>query len=130
MRELGTVLIVARSGPEWAEIADTLTNEYEYRVLSADTLDDAMACLSNAQIDIALVEYGAEGAGLKVLVDLRISHPDVVRILALDATTDVDHREMAPAGIYQLIRKPLDARQIGLMVERGLESRELARRHR
>lgn len=130
MRELGTVLIVARSGPEWAEIADTLSDDYDYRVLNADTPDDAMTVLSNAHIDIALVEYGAEGAGLKFLVDLRVSHPDVVRILALDAKTGIDHREMAPAGIYQLIRKPLDAKQIGLMVERGLESRELARRHR
>lgn len=130
MRELGTVLIVARSGPEWAEIADTLSDDYDYRVLNADTPDDAMTALSDAHIDIALVEYGAEGAGLKFLVDLRVSHPDVVRILALDAKTDIDQREMAPAGIYQLIRKPLDAKQIGLMVERGLESRELSRRHR
>lgn len=130
MRELGTVLIVARSGPGWADITDILSNEYDYRVLSADTLDDAMTALSNAHVDIALVEYGIAGVGLKFLVDLRISHPDVVRILALNAENDVDHREMAPAGIYQLIRKPLDAKQIGLMVERGLESRELARRHR
>ena len=130
MRELGTVLIVARNGPEWAEIAGTLSDDYDYRVLNADTPDDAMTALLNAHIDIALVEYGAEGAGLKFLVDLRVSHPDVVRILALDAKTDIDHRKMAPAGIYQLIRKPLDAEQIGLMVERGLESRELARRHR
>lgn len=130
MRELGTVLIVARSGPEWAAIAETLSDEYDYRVLTADSVDGALAALADAHVDITLVEYGAEGRGLKFLVDLRISHPDVIRILALDAKTEVGQREMAPAGIYQLIRKPLDAKQIGLMVERGLEARELARRHR
>lgn len=130
MRELGTVLIVARSGTEWAAIGDTLSDEYEYRVLTADSVDGALAALADAHVDIALVEYGAEGKGLKFLVDLRISHPDVIRILALDAKTELGQREMAPAGIYQLIRKPLDPKQIGLMVERGLEARELARRHR
>lgn len=130
MRELGTVLIVARSGPEWAAIAETLSDEYDYRVLTADSVDSALAALADAHVDITLVEYGAEGKGLKFLVDLRISHPDVIRIFALDAKTNLGQREMAPAGIYQLIRKPLDAKQIGLMVERGLEARELARRHR
>ncbi|GGI25955.1 MULTISPECIES: sigma-54 dependent transcriptional regulator [Bradyrhizobium] len=129
MRDLQTVLIIARSGPEWAAIADTLSDQYDYRVLSADSVENARASLADAQVDIALVEYG-EGKGLKFLVDLRVSHPDVIRILALEAKTEIGQREMAPAGIYQLIRKPLDANQIGLMVERGLEARELARRHR
>lgn len=130
MRELGTVLIVAGSDPRWAAIAETLSDEYDYRVLSADTVDDAVDTLSNAHVDIALVEDGPDRSGLRFLTDLRISHPDVVRILTLDPSTELDHRDMTPAGIYQLIRKPLDAKQIGLMVERGLESRELSRRHR
>jgi two-component system response regulator HupR/HoxA len=61
---------------------------------------------------------------------LRVSHPEVVRVLALEAKTNLTQQAISPAAIYQFVRKPLDAKQIGLVVERGLESRELARRHR
>ena len=37
---------------------------------------------------------------------------------------------MAALSVYQFVRKPIDAQQISLIVERGLEARELARRHR
>ena len=72
----------------------------------------------------------ASGDGLEFLANLRISHPDIIRVLALEAKTVLTKQAISPAAIYQFVRKPLDAKQIGLVVERGLESRELARRHR
>jgi two-component system response regulator HupR/HoxA len=130
MEALGTVLIVARGGPQWTATADVLSDEYDYRVLTARSPADAASALSDAHVDIVLAEHGASGDGLEFLANLRISHPDVIRVLALEAQTVLTKQAISPAAIYQFVRKPLDAKQIGLVVERGLESRELARRHR
>ena len=130
METLGTVLIVARGGPQWTATADVLSDEYDYRVLTARSAEDAASALSDAHVDIVLAEHGASGDGLEFLANLRISHPDVIRVLALEAKTVLTKQAISPAAIYQFVRKPLDAKQIGLVVERGLESRELARRHR
>lgn len=130
MEALGTVLIVARGGPQWTATADVLSDEYDYRVLTAVSLEDAISALSDAHVDIVLAEHGTSGDGLQFLADLRISHPDIIRVLALEAKTELTKQAISPAAIYQFVRKPLDPKQIGLVVERGLESRELARRHR
>ena len=37
---------------------------------------------------------------------------------------------ISQASVYQFLRKPLDPQQVGLVVKRGLEARELAKRHR
>jgi two-component system response regulator HupR/HoxA len=130
MEALGTVLIVARGDPQWTATADVLSDEYDYRVLTARSAEDAASVLSDAHIEIVLAEHGASGNGLEFLTNLRVSHPDVIRVLALEAKTVLTKQAISPAAIYQFVRKPLDAKQIGLVVERGLESRELARRHR
>ncbi len=130
METLGTVLILARGGPQWSATADVLSGEYDYRVLTARSTEDAASALSDAHIDIVLAEHGPSGDGLSFLANLRVTHPNVIRVLALDAKTELTQQAILPAAIYQFVRKPLDAKQIGLVVERGLESRELARRHR
>ncbi len=130
METLGTVLIVTRGGPQWTAAAAVLCDEYDYRVLSARSPADAATALSDAHIDIVLAEHGASGEGLEFLAGLRISHPDIIRVLALEAQTVLTKQAISPAAIYQFVRKPLDAKQIGLVIERGLASRELARRHR
>jgi two-component system response regulator HupR/HoxA len=130
METLGTVLIVARGGPQWTATADVLSDEYDYRVLNARSPEAAANALSDAHVDIVLAEHGPSGDGLEFLTNLRVSHPDVIRVLALEAKTSLSQQAISPAAIYQFVRKPLDPKQIGLVVERGLESRELARRHR
>jgi two-component system, NtrC family, response regulator HupR/HoxA len=130
METLGTVLIVARGGRQWTATADVLSDEYDYRVLNARSPEDAASALSDAHVDIVLAEHGPSGDGLEFLTNLRVSHPDVIRVLALEAKTSLSQQAISPAAIYQFVRKPLDPKQIGLVVERGLESRELARRHR
>lgn len=130
MEALGTVLIVARGSPQWSAAAQVLSEEYGYRVLVVRSAEDAASALSDAHIDIVLAEHGPSGDGLTFLADLRVSHPDIVRVMALEAKAELSQQAISPAAIYQFVRKPLDARQIGLVVERGLESRELSRRHR
>ena len=70
------------------------------------------------------------GEGLRFLSELRTAHPEVIRVLVVDADAACCAQAIAGAALYQFLRRPLDADQVGLVVERGLETRELARRHR
>src|SRR5215472_700988 len=107
MEALGTVLIVARGGPQWTATADVLSDEYDYRVLTAGSPEDAVSALSDAHVDIVLAEHGNSGDGLQFLADLRISHPDIIRVLALEAKTELTKQAISPAAIYHFVRKPL-----------------------
>ena len=130
MEELGTILAVSRSTQEWAEALDHLSAQYAYRVLTARTQAEANAALADAHVDLVLAEDDGGGEGWNFLSGLRISHPDIIRILVLDATVNFARQALSPAAIYQFVRKPLDAEQVGLVVKRALETRALARRHR
>ena len=130
MDQPGTVLTVAQDAAEWADTLDLLSNQCGYRVLAARSPADARAALADAHVDLVIAEDGGSGDGLVFLSGLRLSHPDIIRVLALDAEASLAGPAMAPAAIYQFVRKPLDAEQVGLVVKRALETRELARRHR
>jgi two-component system response regulator HupR/HoxA len=130
MDELGTVLAVSRDASEWADTLDLLSAQYGYRVLNVRTPSDANSALADVHVDLALAEDDGSGGGLDFLSGLRISHPDIIRILVLDMPSNLARQALSPAAIYQFLRKPLDAEQVGLVVKRALETRELARRHR
>ena len=130
MVPLGTLLIVSRAGAEWSSVSDMLSDEYGYRILSARSHCDAAAALADAHVDFVIAEDGGNAAGLNFLAGLRTSHPDVIRVLALEADAAVSASAVLASSIYQILRKPLDSEQICLLVKRGLEARELARRHR
>jgi two-component system, NtrC family, response regulator HupR/HoxA len=126
----GTILIVSRLASEWSATADVLAQEYGYRVLVVRSLADAASALGDVHVDLAIAEDGGDIDGCGFLAGLRASHPDIIRVLAVDAECALTAKAMAAMAVYQFVRKPLDAQQISLVVERGLETRELARRHR
>ena len=123
----GTVLIASSLEADWEATVDTLNEDYGYRILLGRTPAETAGALKDAHVDLVIAD---ETAGTAVLSDLRVSHPEIVRVLALSAGQGLTARELAAMAVYQFVRKPLDAQQIGLVVKRGLEARELARRHR
>jgi two-component system response regulator HupR/HoxA len=123
-----TVLIASRGGHEWVHTIDILAGRYGYRVLSGRSSAEIAAALNDAHIDLVIADEDAAGGGLALLSGLRTSHPDIVRLLVVEA--ELSSQAIAQAALYGYLRKPLDGNQVGLMVERGLETRELARRHR
>ena len=66
MDALGTVLIVARGGPQWSATADVLSDEYDYRVLTARSAEDAASALSDAHVDIVLAEHDSNGPATSI----------------------------------------------------------------
>ena len=106
----------------------------EYRVLAHDRAREALAAMDGegAAGDVVIVEQVLlDGRGVDFLRELRIHHPDAVRLLILDsADTQVVQHAINDAAVYQVVISPWQPEQLHLMVRRALESRELARIHR
>jgi two-component system response regulator HupR/HoxA len=130
MDKLGTVLLAVRDQAEWTPTCELLTDEYGYRVVVVRSASERAAALRDIHIDLAIAEeeVGLDGRGL--LAELRVSSPEIIRVMALEARSAPTARMLSDSAVYQFIRKPLDPQQIGLVVKRALEARELARRHR
>jgi two-component system response regulator HupR/HoxA len=120
MDQLGTVLILAHDAAEWADTVDLLSNQSGYRVLAVRSAGDANSALADAHVDLVIAEDGGSGDGLAFLSELRISHPEIIRLLALNAETSLAGPAVTPAAVYQFVRKPLDEEQVGLVVKRAL----------
>ena len=122
-----TVLVIASIGDAWSALVESLVESHGYQTLHARSFDEASAVLGGVQVDLIIAEQGMEGGrGCEFLAELRTSHPDVLRVLALDGRPG----DITRAAIYQFLHLPLDPEQACLVVKRGLEARELSRRHR
>ena len=126
----GTILIASHRSREWITTSEVLTDEFGYRVVRASSAAEAAMAFRNIHIDLAICDDGGGLDGRSLLADLRVSHADIVRVLTLDVDCALDAPALAALAVYQFVRRPLDPQQIGLVVKRGLEARELARRHR
>src|SRR5690606_33862631 len=106
----------------------------EYAIDMHDRAREAMAAMREQDhaTDIVIAEQVlVDGRGVDFLRDLRIRYPDTVRLLMLDNTdTQVVRDAINEAAVYQVAMTPWQPEQVGLMVKRALESRELARIHR
>jgi two-component system, NtrC family, response regulator HupR/HoxA len=122
-----TVLVVAPGDGAWPTFVDALTDAHGYRVLCVRSCDEAHGVLGGVQVDLVIVEErGAGHPGCDFLAALRTTHPEVMRVLALRGSTEA----ISHAAVYQFLHLPLDPEQACLVVKRGLEARELSRRHR
>lgn len=126
-----TILVFAKLDTAWSDLIDVLTERNGYRVLIAENDAEAARHTRDAHIDLAISEDARQTIdGCSFLSGLRISNPDIIRILVLAKGSDRISKAVREASVYQYLRKPLDIEQAALVVKRGLETRELARRHR
>ncbi len=138
MGRTSTILIVAGDPDEWKAAADLLEAGLGYRVLVVPGPDEAAAAVNDAHVDLVVADITAIGRataagrpdGSTLLADLRIGHPEIIRILVLPEGVSGSAELIARTAVYQFLRRPIDAEQLALVVKRGLETRELARRHR
>ncbi len=133
MSTVSTVLLAISDDREWSAVESLLADDFGYRVLIAHSTSKVLSLTEEANIDLIICEatLGGEDA-LEVLRQCRATCPGATRILVKDINCDngLDHHAADLAAIYQFIRKPLDAEQVGLVVKRALEAAELSRRHR
>jgi len=124
------VLLAIRSDEARNALVELLDDRHGYKVLIARTSAEARAIVNDAHVDLLMIDdsYGFDGCEL--LTRLRISNPEVVRVLLLAESSERAPEASSKASVYQFLRRPLDIEQASLVVKRGLEARELARRHR
>jgi two-component system response regulator HupR/HoxA len=125
-----SVLLVTDGSDSWRVLLEILAERFEYRVLTARTDHEAMTLVDKAHVDLALVEDTRDIDGCGFLARLRTAHPEIMRVVVLGEASSRARDAVARASVYQFLRHPLDAEQASLVVKRGLETRELARRHR
>jgi len=131
MMEVSTVLLAIEDEAEWEGVKAVLTVELGYRVIIAHSVKKALELIKDAYIDLVISEAHLENKeAFEILRQCRVSCPQAMRILVKDEDVVTNHEAAELAAIYQFIRKPLDEEQVGLVVKRALEARELARRHR
>jgi two-component system, NtrC family, response regulator HupR/HoxA len=131
MEPAGTVLILSRAAADWREATDMLAGQRGYRVIQAKTAADAAAYMADIAFDVAIAENGPEDTdGLAFFSRLRKSQPATVRLLVVGAKASLPRNAAKEAAIYFFLRRPFDAEQLALAIQRGLEAREMARRHR
>jgi len=132
MDRAGTVLLVSPRANEWSSVRTLLADQFGYRVLQSLSASEARATLADVHVDLVIADEDDDddADGVSLLSALRISYPDIIRVLALPADFGGVEQAISEASVFQFLRKPLDAQQAGLTVKRGLETRELARRHR
>ena len=106
----------------------------EYDVLAYSRAREALASMEveHDRADVVAVEQTlADGLGVDFLRELRVRHPDTLRVLILDsADQQVVQQAVNDAAVYQVQIAPWQPESLHLLVRRALESRELARIHR
>lgn len=124
-------MILARPGGDWTQVQSGLMDHLAYRVLLCSSPTEFYALMASVHVDLVIAEDNwQEVEGLRILTDMRITHPDVIRVYLTDSIASVSEQSFAQAAVYQFLLKPLDEQQMALVIKRGLETRELARRHR
>lgn len=125
-----TVLVVSDEAKTRTSLSRCL--EADYRVLSANAIEQALLLLERGDIDLVLCDQKLQGGtAVEFFRTIRISYPEVCRILISDTR---DHRELIKAindaAVFQIVSKPWRREHLPLLIKRALESRELARMHR
>lgn len=93
---------------------------------------DVEALLQERVPDVVVCEQQlGDERGVDLLQRMRVQHPHALRVLALQsARRDEIVRAINDAAVYQVVTLPFEPEQLTQILERALESRELARIHR
>ncbi len=124
------ILLVCRNPAEWQPFVDVLIGKFGYIVQAVEHVIDVTAMVRQQPVALVLAEEGGGVDGVKLLTELRVSNPNIVRVIVIDSTAAVSLAALERAAIYQYLRKPIDQTQLLLLIQHGLESQELARRYR
>lgn len=129
MSEQSTILLCGFEPAQLKQTGRALAAHY--RILCSDNSREAEQLLLNEDVDLIACYYRAGDDDLiSLLVHLRVSHPEVIRVLGGELENS-DLREIArQTAIYQAFSTDWLPDQFELMIRRALENRELVYQHR
>ena len=127
-----TVLLASNDITVQDRVADALGADPDYRLIICRSEQEATARLNELQAHLMICDADLlADVNANVLINARISHPHVARVLfgspdRPDTCTEIARR----AATYLYVLKPVPQDLIRLLAKRSLELGELSRRHR
>ena len=129
MSTQSTILILGGRRDDCQKLIKAL--EEHYRVLFCDRVSPAKRLVVQDDIDMVVCLWAEhESQALDFLQALRVSHPDIVRVLGGDISSGEMEVVTQRAAIYACFSPHWPAGLIELMARRALENKELHYRHR
>ncbi len=127
-----TVLLISTDEDLQARTAEALGVDPDYRLIICRGEQEAMARLNELQAHLVFCDADLiSDETSNVLVNARISHPQVARVLLGSPESAGKCAEIARrAATYLYVLNPVSQDQIRLLAKRALELSELSRRHR
>ncbi len=102
-----------------------------YSTCSCNDVGQALKLLDEEPVDLILAQHQQTGFdALTFLNRARISHPEVVRVLAGSLSREEMTEAINKAAVYQFLPEVWPVELVELMVRRSLENRELGYRYR
>ena len=94
----------------------------EYRILTAESVDEALMILASEEIDAVITDIRMPvRSGVELVKHLRATRPGVKVFVISAAGTDDDARRCYECDVEAVLRKPLEIPVIRRMVELHLE---------
>ena len=114
----GAIVLIVEDDPSLRLLCRVNLELEQYRVLEAETLEQAIEIVSSEPVDIVLLDmHVGEDHGFDLLPYLRTSRPGAaVCLLSGTSETDPEHRE----GVHAFIRKPFELEDLTGTVQRLL----------
>jgi two-component system, OmpR family, KDP operon response regulator KdpE len=114
----GAIVLIVEDDPSLRLLCRVNLELEHYRVLEAETLEQAIALVTSEPIDVVLLDmHIGEDHGFELLPYLRVSRPGAaVCLLSGTSETDPEHRD----GVHAFIRKPFELEDLTGTVQRLL----------
>ncbi len=98
----------------------------EWEVFSFHNPNDALKILHHTPPDIIITNYHLQNmTGLELLNQVHLEHPEIEIIIITEIGDHNTALDVMRAGAYDYIKKPLDIKELRLVVERGIQSKKI-----
>ncbi len=124
-------ILVVDDEDQVVQIFQDLLTQQGYEVVSCGNGDEAIAKVTTEQFDLVLTDINLPGTdGLEVVRAAKAADKDTCVILITGYASTTTAIDALRQGAYDYITKPFDLWETAKAIERGLESRMLARENR
>ena len=120
------VIYIVDDDPHICETVKLMLETDEWDVHTFGNPEDVLRNLHNGQPDIIISDYHLPNfTGLELLHEVHQEYPEI-EVIIITGVGDHDTALNAmKAGAYDYIKKPLDIKELRLVVERGLQSKQI-----